>query len=53
MPARPPVPGTSTPNTVASSTCGSVDTAASTSGVATFSPFQRIATIPRLTMGVQ
>ncbi len=41
MPARPPVPGTSTPNTVASSTCGSVDIAASTSVVATFSPFHR------------
>lgn len=41
IPARPPVSGTSTPKTVASSTCGSVDTAASTSVVATFSPFQR------------
>ena len=41
MPARPPAPGTSTPKTVASSICGCVEIAASTSVVATFSPFQR------------
>ena len=41
IPARPPVSGTSTPNTVHSSTCVSVDNAASTWVVATFSPFHR------------
>ncbi|SHV78703.1 Uncharacterised protein [Mycobacteroides abscessus subsp. abscessus] len=41
IPARPSVPGTCTPKTVDSSTASLCSIAASTSVVATFSPFHR------------